>query len=109
MNETITVYVDEPNEDTSLIMQQVINILNQENIAITEVKNKGGENNKSVFVASILIPVALGITSSVIYDIIKLAAKRINKHIKGSQSIKIRTSKQDGSNYETIFKIRHDE
>ena len=97
MKETMEIFVENYDESTALVMQQLVDLLKQENVQIAEVNSKEDSESKSIFVTSIVVPLVVGLTSTFIYDAIKLAYSRLAKHIHEKKTINVRMTNQDGS------------
>lgn len=108
MKETIAIFAEKPDEETSLVLNQLIDLLNQENIKISDIIKQEDSESKSIFVTSIIIPIAVGLASTFIYDAIKLVGSRLIEHFHNKKVIKIRTTKEDGSVSYTDVEIGND-
>lgn len=109
MKETILIFAENPDESTSLVLQQLIDMLRQENIEISNIERQEDSESKSIFVTTVVIPVAVGLTTTFLYDIIKFAGSRLVARIHGKKIIKVRTTKDDGSISDTDIEIGNGE
>lgn len=108
MKETITIFAEDSDEITSLVLQQLIDLLRQQKIKISNIERQEDSESKSIFVTTVVIPVAVGLTSTIIYDSIKFVGSRLLAHIHGKKIIKMRTTKDDGSICDDDIEIGND-
>ena len=102
MKETILIFAENPDESTSLVLQQLIDMLRQENIEISNIERQEDSESKSILVT----PVP---PTTILYDIIKFAGSRLVARIHGKKIIKVRTTKDDGSISDTDIEIGNGE
>ena len=101
----IKIYSDEKNATTTLILRQVYETISSqvEGVSICNDNTENGE--KSILISSIVIPLVVGVSSTLIYDLIKIGVSRIMKAKSTTQPQVVYLKVEDESGKVTTIKI----
>lgn len=104
MNDFLEILVDNPNEETSFLLRETIDICKRQGIDISSIDEETKDGEKGLVISTIIIPLAVNVSSTLICEIIKSLANRRTKH-RGKNRLAIRTSRNNCIEEENIVEI----
>ena len=101
----IKIYIEQTDATSTLVLKQVYEMISKEIDGANLIKENIEIGEKSEIVSAIIIPLVVGISSTLVYDLIKLSASRIINYIKKEEKKVIYLKVEDESGKVTTIKL----
>ena len=101
----IKIYSDQKDATTTLMLRQIYETISNQVEGVTICQDNTENGEKSLLISSIVIPLVVGVSSTLIYDLIKLGISRISRAKNPTQPQVVYLKVEDESGKVTTIKI----